>query len=536
MANPPSRLSQLFSELRRRRVVRVAVVYVAAAFAVLQTADLLFPVLLLPQTAFRILAILVILGFPVALALSWAFDVVPTSATPDTRSAPPAVTGVEPSRAEGGPGESAAPPRSVAVLPFLNMSANEENEYFSDGLSEELLNVLAKVPGLRVSSRTSSFAFKDASVDVREVGRRLGVRAVLEGSVRRAGDQLRITAQLVDATTGYHLWSAVYDRGARDVFAIQAEISSCIADFLELQLGERAERALQATPVGDLRAYDLYLRGRYNFNRLTRTALEHACELFRRAIELEPGFAPAHCGLSDTLAVIYVWIDHDRENLREAEQAAARAVELAPQLAETHTSTAWVLSLMRRFDEATAQFEKALARDPTLYEALYLFGRSRFAEGKMAEAAELMARAHAARPDEYQATSLSTMMLRIQGRDDEALAAAREVVRLTTRHLELNPHEVRALYLRGQAFVELGERDRAREAAEAVEALEPDDSGVLYNVACLYARLDEVEPALRALEKAVGAGALHRDWIEKDPDMDPLRGHPRFAALMARMA
>ena len=530
MPNPPTRLSRFLSELRRRRVVRVTVVYVAAAFAVLQAADLLFPVLMLPEAAFRVLAMAAILGFPAVLALGWAFDVVPASPAP----APPVDGGAREDAMQAV--EPVAPAHSVAVLPFLNLSTEADNEYFSDGLSEEILNVLAKVPGLRVSSRTSSFAFKDASVDVREVGRRLGVRVVLEGSVRREGEQMRITAQLVDASTGFHLWSDVYDRQARDVFAIQAEISVRIAESLDLRLGERAAQALRAAPVEDLHAYELYLRGRYHFNRLTRTALQHACELFRRAIELEPGFAPAHCGLSDALAVIYVWIDRDPENLREAERASARAVALAPQLAETHTSTAWVLSLMRRFDEATAQFEQALARDPSLYEALYLFGRSRFAEGKIAEAAELMERAHAARPDEFQAKSLRTMMLRTLGRAEEVGANARETVRLAERHLELNPDDVRAMYLRAQELVDLGRAEEAREAAARVLAMEPDDSSVLYNVACVYARLGQVEPALDALESAAAAGALQRDWLEHDPDMDPLRAHPRFAAIMGRMA
>ncbi len=530
MPNPPTRLSRFLSELRRRRVVRVTVLYVAAAFAVLQAADLLFPVLMLPEAAFRVLAIVAILGFPAALALGWAFDVVPASPAP----ASPVDGGA---RAYAGQAaEPVAPAHSVAVLPFLNMSAEAENEYFSDGLSEEILNVLAKVPGLRVSSRTSSFAFKDASVDVREVGRRLGVRVVLEGSVRREGEQMRITAQLVDASTGFHLWSDVYNRRARDVFAIQAEISVRIVESLDLRLGERAALALRAAPVEDLRAYELYLRGRYHFNRLTRSALQNACVLFRRAIQLEPGFAPAYCGLSDALAVIHVWIDRDPEILREAERASARAVELAPELAEARTSTAWVHSLMRRFDEATADFEQALERDPTLYEALYLFGRSRFAEGKLQEAAELMERAHAARPDEFQAKSLRTMMLRTLGRPEEARANAREAVRLAERHLELNPDDVRAIYLRAQELVEIGRTDEAREAAARVLAMEPDDSGVLYNIACLYARLGEVGPAMNALESALDVGALQRDWLENDPDLDLLRAEARFQWLIGRMA
>jgi adenylate cyclase len=530
MANLPSRLSRFFLELRRRRVVRVAVVYAVAAFAVLQAADLLFPALLLPAVAFRILALVAIAGFPVAVALSWAFDLTPT---PGPSAVPVDGVVAEPASAEADP---PAPPRSVAVLPFVNTSADVENEYFSDGLSEELLNVLAKVPGLRVSSRTSSFAFKHAGVDVREVGLRLGVRTVLEGSVRRAGEQLRITAQLVDATNGYHIWSEVYDRRVQDVFAIQAEISNRIAESLELRLGEPAEHALEVAPTCDVRAYELYLRGRYNLNRLTRTTLRHACDLFRRAIEMEPGFAPAYCGLSDTLAFVYLWFDDDSAHLREAEQAGARAVALAPQLAETHTSTAWVLSLSGRFDEAAAEFEQALERDPGLYEALYLFGRSRFAEGKVEEAADLMERAHVARPDEFQAQSLRAMMLRALGRTGDARVAAAEALRLAERHLELNPGDVRALYLRAQELVELDRIDEARGVADRVLAMEPEDSSVLYNVACLYAKVGETGRAFDALEAALDVGTLHRQWIERDPDLDSLRDHPRFAAIMSRVA
>ncbi len=504
------------SELRRRHVMRVAIVYAGAAFVTLEAAELLFPALGIPDTAFRALVVIALIGFPAALALSWAFDVKPASVpAPDEAQDPP--------------------PRSIAVLPFTNMSADAENEYFSDGLSEELLNVLSKVPGLRVPARTSSFAFKGEKRDVREVAQRLGVGTVLEGSVRRAGSRVRITAQLVDASNGYHLWSDAYDRDLEDIFAIQAEIAHRIADALQVRLGDPAERALSAAPL-DVGAYELYLRGRHYFHRMTRASITAAAELFEKATQRDPSFAPAWAGLSNAHVMLHLWFEPYPTHLEKAEHASARALELDPESPDTHTSVAWVHSLRRRFDEAERHFEQALARDPRNYDALYLFARSRFAEGRHAEAVDLFARAHEARPEEYQAIALRSMSLRELGRTEEANANSRAAIAASERHLELNPDDVRAHYMRAGAYAELGESEPAMRSVEAAIALAPEDSSVLYNAACMYGLLGRGDRALELLERAMETGTLHRDWVERDPDLALLRDEPRFRALLDRLS
>jgi adenylate cyclase len=427
--------------------------------------------------------------------------------------------------------------RSIAVLPFADLSPEGDQQYFADGMAEELLNALAQVARLQVPARTSSFAFRGESVDIREIGSRLGVEAVLEGSVRKAGKQLRITVQLVDANNGFHLWSDRYDRQMEDVFAIQEEIATNVVDALGLRLQERERRLIEKRPTEDFRAYDLYLRGRQHYHRHTLRDNEIAEELYRQAIEADSEFARAWAGLADLYADLYIWTEKKEELTRKAEEAANRALELDPDLAEAYVSLGHVLLGRERLDEAVVAFERALELTPNLYEAHYYYARTLFAQGQFEEAAERFARAHEVRPDEFQALALGAGALRALGREEEALDSDRRCLEVIERHLVLHPDDVRALYLGAGCLVTLGEHGRARGWLERAIAAAGDEHWIQYNVACAYARMGDTERALDLLEddQSVGqGGSIQRAWFEKDPDLASLHGHPRFQKLLAR--
>jgi adenylate cyclase len=355
--------SGFFAELKRRKVVRVAVVYAATAFVILQAADIMLPRLGVPEWAMSLIVVLVVLGFPLALVLAWALELTPDGVrvTPATVQSDPTqstpsllgkrtlvVTGVLIVLGIGlGAGWFLRPTTtpiareaSIAVLPFVNMSASAENEYFSDGISEEILNLLAKVPGLQVAARTSSFAFKGRSEDASDIARQLRVGHVLEGSVRRAGDRVRITAQLIEADQGYHLWSEAYDRELADIFVVQDEIARAIVAALEthLGLGAGAEPA-QAPATQNPRAHDLYLVGLRDFYRRGDDPLRSALERFREAATLDPGYAAAHAGMALTYSVLPMYGEFPvAEAVREGKAAARRAIELRPDLPEAHAA------------------------------------------------------------------------------------------------------------------------------------------------------------------------------------------------------
>jgi TolB-like protein/tetratricopeptide (TPR) repeat protein/tRNA A-37 threonylcarbamoyl transferase component Bud32 len=426
-------------------------------------------------------------------------------------------------------------PKSIAVLPFVNMSADPDNEYFTDGIAEEIINALTKIGALRVAARTSAFAFKGKNLDIRRVGEQLSVGTVLEGSVRKAGNRLRVTAQLVNVADGYHLWSERYDRELEDVFAIQDEIAGNIVRALRVVLSEEEKRAIEKAPTANVEAYDYYLRGRQFFHQFRRTGIQFARRMFERAIEVDPKYALAYAGVADCCSFLYMYWDGSRANLESAESASGRALELDPELAEAHASRGFAVSLSRRHAEARTEFETALRLNPKLYEAHYLYARACFQEGKLEEAVQHYKDAARVRPEDYQALLLTQGPLTRLGRGAEAEAILRQGLRVAEKHLELNPDDARALYLGAGALVRLGERDRGLEWTKRACAIDPEDPGVLYNVACSYAQLGQANEAISCLEKAVQNGFGHREWLENDSDLDSLRSDPRFQTVLKKL-
>jgi serine/threonine protein kinase/Flp pilus assembly protein TadD len=431
------------------------------------------------------------------------------------------------------PAVSAA--KSVAVLPFANMSNDPDNEYFTDGMAEEIINALTKIQSLRVASRTSSFAFKGKNEDIGEIGRKLKVSTVLEGSVRKMGNKLRITAQLVNVADGYHLWSERYDRELEDVFAIQDDISQAIVKALRVILTEGEKKAIEKARTVNVQAYDYYLRGRQYFHEWRRKSVEYARQMFNRAIEIDPEYALAYAGVADACSELYTYWDARESNLRQADIASRKALELEPDLAEAHVARGIAVSLIKKFEEADKEYETAMKLDPKLFEAAYFYGRGLKSQGRNAEAAKMFERASLLRPDDFNPVTFMAAALDDMGMKAEALAATQRSLRLVEERLELNPHDARATNLGAAILAKAGNRDGTLDYIKRSLTIDPDDSGMLYNIACAYALIDMPEEALASLETAVTNGFGHREWLDFDTDLNSIRALPRFQAIVQAM-
>jgi serine/threonine protein kinase/Tfp pilus assembly protein PilF len=424
---------------------------------------------------------------------------------------------------------------SIAVLPFADMSREKDQGYFCDGIAEEIINALCRVQGLRVASRTGSFQFKNAAADLREIGNALRVDTVLEGSVRKSDHRLRITVQLIDAARGFHLWSESFDRELRDVFAIQQEIAHNVVRSLQVTLSPQEKGALAEVPTSHVQAYDSYLRGRSFYYRYGRHDIEFALQLFSRAIELDPEYALAHAGLADCWSYIYLYAERKDAVRQQAEAAGRRAVELAPGSAQAQASLAVALSLGSQKEEAQAAFEKAIRLDPTLFEAWYFYARQAFASGDLPKARSLYEEAMRVRPEDFYSPLLVAQVYQELGRPEDARAARERGVSLVEKHIDLHPDDARALYMGANGLVALGLKDKGLDWARRARRIDPDDPMLLYNLGCIHALAGDVEDAVDCLERAAAGGLLQKGWYEHDGDLDPLRGHPRFKALLERM-
>ena len=424
------------------------------------------------------------------------------------------------------------PEPSIAVLPFVDMIADKDQDYFCEGIAEEIIDALARVRGLRVASRTSSFRFKHAALGSSQIGRQLRVKSLLEGSVRKSDRRLRIVAQLTDAQSGYQLWSERYDRDMEDIFAIQEEIARSIVEALQVTLTPKESTALKATQTRDVRAYDHYLRGRKFYFQYRRRGMEFALQMFRHAIECDPSYANAHAGIADCCTFLYVNVERSEEYRKSALECSARALELAPDSAQVHASRGAALSMAGRHDEARHEFETAIRLDPDLYEAQYFYARECFAQGDRQKAIALYEKACRIRPEDYQAPLLMSQIYDDLGKKDLGRETRLRGVKLAEEHLQRHPDDLRALYMAANALVALGDRKRGLEWADRAVEMEPDDSMLLYNVGCIQAMAGEIDEALTSLEKAVRHGLAHKEWYQQDSNLDSLRVHPRFRKLL----
>ena len=437
--------------------------------------------------------------------------------------------------AVSGASAESQPTQSIAVLAFEDMSSEKDQDYFCEGLAEEVINSLTQLRKLRVSSRTSAFAFKGKQTDVREIGRKLNVQHVLEGSVRKAGNRLRVTAQLITVEDGYHVWSERYDRELKDVFEVQDDITAKIVQALRVVLTPQELGALEKATRVNIEAYEYYLKGRKLMHEQMRKSHARAIQMFEQATNVEPRYALAYAGMADCYSFLYQYWESTDANRAYAEKASSRALDLDPDLSEAHLSHGYAMSLSKRFADAEKEFEIALRLNPRLFEAYYYYARTCFLQGKFEQAAKLYEEASAINPEDYQAKFLLRSVYRALNQPEKVTETLREGLRRAERHLELHPDDLRALYLGAGALVGLGQRDRGFEWANRVLAIAPDDPGALYNIACLYSLAGDNEKAIETLEKSLASGFAQKEWIEHDTDLGPIRSHPRYNALLKSM-
>ena len=425
---------------------------------------------------------------------------------------------------------------SIAILPFVDMSAEMDQDYFCEGIAEEIINTLTRIHGLRVASRTSSFRFKQAMIDSSQIGRQLHVQTLLEGSVRKEGQQVRIAAQLTDARTGFQLWSESFDRELEGIFAIQEEIARSIVGALQLTLSPQEISALGTTQTTDVKAYDTYLRGRKFYYQYRRRGIEFALQMFSSAIELDPAYANAYAGIADCCTFLHLNVERKEDHRDRALTSSRRALELAPESAQVHASRGAALSMACEHEASEAEFETAIRLDPTLFEAQYFYARDCFAQGKLEKAARLFEKASQVRPEDYLSPLLVCQIYDSLGRDNLARESRLKGIRLAEQHLQLHPDDARALYFAANAMVLLGDVERGLEWTRRAIEMEPGDSMVLYNVACILSVAGQTEEAIDRLENAAKLGLTYKAWYEMDSNLDPLRAHPRFQALLQTLA
>ncbi|MEO6223741.1 MAG: protein kinase, partial [Vicinamibacterales bacterium] len=435
--------------------------------------------------------------------------------------------------AESGDGRAAAvkaPDRSIAVLYFENLSGVKEDEYFRDGITEDIITELSKIKGLNIFSRPTVLAYRDRPVTPAHIGQQLGAAFVMIGSLRRAGNRLRINAQLIDTRTDFPLWSERYDREMQDVFEVQDEIARKIAEALRITLSPQEQAELAARPTDNLQAYDLYLRGKSYVRRLTRQDLEFARQMFENATALDSKFALAFAAVANACALIYYNYGRDEAWMVRARAASEKAAALQPDLPEADIARAWVLYAGQHYEETIRLTRQAIARKPDCG-GYYLLGRALFSAGRYQELADISELAIQSAGGDYNVYSPITNALGALGKSE----ALRNVRQRRTQALEAQlrqvPEDVRARIMVSIDYADAGRIDDAMREVNLAMVLRPDEASVLYNAACAFCKMNKKAEALDALRKAWQAGFGDPDWARRDPDLALLHGDPEFDRL-----
>ncbi len=428
-------------------------------------------------------------------------------------------------------GGTKAAARSIAVLFFENLSGVKEDEYFRDGITEDIITELSKIRGLNTFSRPTVLAFRDKPVTPAQIGQQLGAAYVLGGSLRRAGSRLRINAQLVDTSTDFPLWSERYDRELQDVFEVQDEIARKIAEALRITLSPQEQAAISAKPTENLQAYDLYLRGKSYARRLTQQDMEFALQMFESAVGLDPKFALAYAGIANVCALNHYRHATGSDWLDRAQAAAEKAVALQPNLPEAHVARGWVFYAKQQYDLAVTEGRMALAQKPDCEGVYYMLGRSLFSAGRYQEIADIADTAVQVAGTDYNIYVPILNALRAMGRLDAVRNMNMRRAQALESHLREVPDDARARMQLAVTYAASGrEEDAVREANLAI-MLRPNEASLLYNAACTYCMLNRKSDALEVLKRAWDAGFKDAVWARRDPDLAILHDEPEFARL-----
>lgn len=421
---------------------------------------------------------------------------------------------------------------SIAVLPFVDLTKERDQGYLCEGLAEEIITTLSRVKRLRVASRSSAFRFRAGEGDARATARSLRVGALVEGSVRRSGERLRISIRLVDGETGFQGWSATFDRQMAEIFELEEEIARSVVEALAVKLSPSEEAAMARHAARDAAAYDCYLRGRKFYYSYGPRDMEFAIQLFLQAISTDLDYALAYAGLADCWSYLYLYSDRSEVVRDQADWASNRAVELDAECAQAHASRALALSLRGEDEAAEREFEEALRLDAGLFEAHYFWARHAFVRGESDRAVARYEQAMRVRPEDYQSPLLVAQIYEEKGQAEKAREARLRGIELARAHLLMNPDDARAVYMAANGMVALGQKEMGVEWARRACQMRPDDSMLLYNVGCIYAMAGQTGEALDCLEKACALGLRQKGWYEHDSNLDSVRGEARFQELL----
>jgi serine/threonine protein kinase len=428
-------------------------------------------------------------------------------------------------------GAAKAAPKSLAVLYFENLSGAKEDEYLRDGITEDIITELSKIRGLNTFSRPTVLAFRDKQVTPLQIGQQLHAAYVLTGSLRRAGNRLRINTQLVDTQTDFPMWSERYDREMKDVFEVQDEIARKIAEALRVTLSPQELEALAIKPTENLQAYDLYLRGKRYARRQTRQDLEFSLQMFENAVTMDPSFALAYAACANACAMFFCNYSRDQIWVERARTASGKAVALRWDLPEVQVSQAWVLYATELHDEAVRMVRKAIERRRDCEGAYYLLCRALCAAGRYQEVVDVMDVALEASGEDYNAYVPIMNALNALGKQEVNKNILQRCCAALENHLAQVPEDARARILLGSNYAELGRVEDAMRETNLAITLRPDEASILYNAACMYCFLKKKSEAMSVLSKAWEAGFKDASWARRDPDLALLHGEAEFERM-----
>ncbi len=424
--------------------------------------------------------------------------------------------------------------KSIAVLYFENMSPDKENEYFCAGITEDIIIDLSKIHELKVIPRTDVFPFRTGEANSRKVGEILGVTHILEGSVRKAGQKIRVTAQLIDIQTGFQIWADRYDRLLEDIFDLQVEVSEKIAEALKVSLSKSEKESLTQKPTEDLRAYDFYMRGRDLLTTAGKGNNESAIKMFEHAITIDPKYSLAYVALAEAYSFQYMYYDGDQKWLGKIIGANQKAQELDPELDEVEMAKGMVLYHQKRFSEAKKIFHKLIAKKNDYYQAYRWLGVIAEVDNDHENALKYFLRAAEIKPYSEDPWMHLEMTYRRKGDVKSARASGKKMLELIERKLSINEKDVIALSRAASQKAQFGDEISTLNDIKRVLEIAPNDGLVLYNCACSYALLGKKEEAFELLKKTIKIGYKNIiEWVENDPDFEVFRDDPKFKEILA---